>query len=417
MWAFIRKDLVRRWRSPASTLAMLLFPLFMSGMIGLVSGGGGDDGAGFPPIKVLIEDRDGSFLTEFIKGGLGREEMSDRIATEVVGPEGRDRMAKGEASALVVFPAAFTDSLLAGRPVAIELVRNPAEGISPEVVEQGVQVLATYLDQAQRLLGAQLADLRAMTREEGVPAAARVGRLAEAVTERMAAFERYLFPPLLKVGSEKLPSATGRAGAGFSVFGYVLIMTTVMALMFVAARSVGDLYDEQKSGMLRRQMASPADLRAIIGAKFVFGAVFGVVVCAILAALGFAFRWLEPPIDPLAAVLLALGFSLAACGLLGLMFALVRTEKQAGILGWLLIMGNSAVGGSMLPVENMPAPLRAAAPWTLNYWAIDGFKELAFAGAGVAGVARDAAVLGGAGVALSLAAWALMVRRSREVRA
>jgi len=416
MWGYIRKDLVRRWRAPAATAAMLLFPLFMSAMIGAVSGGG-DDGEGFPPIRVLVEDRDGGFVTELIKGALGREETRQRIRAEMVGPEGRARMEKGEASALVVFPAGFTDSLLSGRPVALEVVRNPAEGISPEIVEQGAQILATWLDQAQRLLGEQLAELRALADQEGVPPTARVGRLAESINERMRGVERYLFPPLLSVSSEKAASADGRPAGGSSVYGYVLIMTTVMALLFVAARSVGDLFDEQKSGMLRRQLASPADLRLIVGAKYAFGTAFGLVVAAILAALGFAFGWLRPPVDLPGALLVALSFSLAACGLLGLVFALVRTEKQAGILGWLVIMGQSALGGSMLPVENMPAPLRASAPWTLNYWAIDGFKTLVFAGGGAGDVARHALVMGASGAALALLAWALMVRRSREVRA
>ena len=42
-------------------------------------------------------------------------------------------------------------------------------------------------------------------------------------------------------------------------------------------------------------------------------------------------------------------FSLAACGLLALITSLVTTEKQAGIVNWLVIMGMSALGGSMFP--------------------------------------------------------------------
>jgi ABC-2 type transport system permease protein len=152
-----------------------------------------------------------------------------------------------------------------------------------------------------------------------------------------------------------------------------------------------------------------------VGAKYATGVALGLVVAAILAALGFAFGWLRPPIDPLGAVLLITAFSLAGCGLMGLVFALVRTERQAGVLSWLVIMGNSALGGSMVPVENMPAPMQALTPYTLNYWAIDGFKELVFDAASTAGIARHLLVLGLAGVALAAAGWAVMVRRSREM--
>ena len=40
------------------------------------------------------------------------------------------------------------------------------------------------------------------------------------------------------------------------------------------------------------------------------------------------------------------------------------------ILSWLIIMGMSAIGGSMMPVQNMPAPLQAAAEYTINLAAI-----------------------------------------------
>ena len=38
MWVLIRKDLLRRWRSPLATIVMIVFPLFMSLAIGSISG-------------------------------------------------------------------------------------------------------------------------------------------------------------------------------------------------------------------------------------------------------------------------------------------------------------------------------------------------------------------------------------------
>jgi len=414
MLGFIRKDLIRRWRSPAATLAMIAFPLFMSGMIGMVSGGGKDDEQ-FPPIKVLLEDRDGGLLTEFLKGAIGREEVKKRLLITEVGVEGRARMENGDASALVIFPERFTDDLLAGRPAQLEVVRNPAEGISPEIVDQGVQALAAYLDQLQRLLGAQLDSLRTLIDADEMPASATVGTLAVAVNDRLRGLDRYLFPPLVRI--ERVKQAKAPVADRFNVYGYILIMTTVMALLFVAARSVGDLFEERKSGMLRRQLASPADLRLIVGAKIVFGVVFGLLLLGLLAVIGLALRWLRPPIDLPASLLLGACFSLAACGVMSLIFALVRTEKQAGILGWLVIMGMSSLGGSMINIENMPQAMQRLSPFTLNYWVIDGFKQLVFGGAHLGDVAKNVAILAAAGVVATLAGYLLLMRRSREVKA
>ncbi len=405
------KDLRRRWRSPAATLAMLIFPIFMTGMLGLVIRGG-DGGAELPPLHLLVEDRDEGMLTQVLQGALGNEEAQKRLRVEFVGEEGRLRMERGEASALLIFPVGFTDSVLAGSQARLELVRNPAEGIAPEIIEQGTHALAAYLDQARRLLADQLLELKLLIEEENVPPATRVAALAGAVTERMQGVERYLFPPLLRIESVK----EARPAGGSSLRGYLLIMTTVMALLFVAVRSVGDLFDERKSGMLRRQLASPAGIERIVGAKLIFGVLLGLLVLAILAAIGFLTRWLRPPIDAAGALLLAVAFCTAACGAMALVFALVRTEKQAGILGWLVVMAMSALGGSMVNLEAMPAPMRAAAPLTLNYWAIEGFKLLVFEGAGLGEVRRHVLVLAGTGGAALLAGYLIMVRRFRELQ-
>lgn len=412
MRVFLVKDLIRRWRSPVATLVMIIFPLFMTGMLGLVFGHGGDNDE-FPPIKVLIEDRDGGFITEVIKGALGGEEAQKRLRVEFVVDVGRSRMERGMASALVFFPAGFTDAVLSGRPAQIEIVRNPAEGISPEIVEQGVQVLAVYLDQLQRVLGQELRELQAMIEDQRVPLPARVGVLASAMTERMRSVERYLFPPLVTVESVKQKEERGDS---FSLHGYLLIMTTVMALLFVAARILGDMFDEQKSGMLKRQLASPAPVSRIIGAKLIFGVGFGLLIFCILAVIGLATGWIELPVDPGGSLLLALAFSLAASGVVALVLAFVRTEKQAGIASWLVVMAMSALGGSMINVEAMPAPMQKLAPFTLNYWVIGGFKELVFAGKGIGGVARHSAILGGVGAATLITSYLLLVRRYREVR-
>ena len=176
-------------------------------------------------------------------------------------------------------------------------------------------------------------------------------------------------PPVVAINSTKGKS---ESAPSFSIFAYILVMTTVMAVMFVAVRSIGDLFEESKSGMLRRQLSSPLPLSRIVAAKFFFGVLIGVIVTGMLAVVGTLMRWIETPVDLPAAVLLTIAFSASVCGLLSMVFAVCTTEKQAGIFSWLIIMGMSAVGGSLIPVEAMPAAMRHAASFTVNYWVVDG---------------------------------------------
>lgn len=415
MWPLIRKDLLRRWRSPVATLVMIAFPLFMTGALGSIYGGDGDEA--FPRIKVLIENRDqDGFLSEAIVGMLGQEEGQQYLEVVLVGEEGRDLMAEGEASALVVLPEDFTQNVLDRKPAAIPIVLNPAEGIKPEIVVQGGEVMATYLDQTARLLGAELGTIQDMIEQDEVPAAAKVGAVAGRITERVAGIQDYVFPPLVSIGSAKEDAAEDEDKlSGGGVSGYILVMTTMMALLMVAGRTMGDFFEEKNSGMLRRQAATPLPVAGIIGAKFLFSVVFGILVMAILAAAGLTMRWIAPPRDPWAAVALGIAFNFAACGFLALIISLTRNEKQSGILSWLIIMGMSSLGGSMVPLEQMPAAMRGAAPFTLNYWAIQGFTGVMFDHKGLGDVLGNLGVLLAAGVVMGLIAHVLLVRRLREM--
>ncbi|NCQ33627.1 ABC transporter permease, partial [bacterium] len=79
--------------------------------------------------------------------------------------------------------------------------------------------------------------------------------------------------------------------------------------------------------------------------------------------------------------------------------------------------GMSAMGGSMVPLQQLPAGMRAVSDFTLNFWVIDGLTRVMFESAGLGEVGRNLAVLTVAGLVLAVAADALLVRRFREVGA
>ena len=141
--ALIRKDFTRRWRSPVATVVLLMFPFMMSGLIGMISSG---SSGGIPELTVFVLDRDDGFIGGLLTQGPAPPE--DQIALNLVkvGEEGFARMEKGEASAMIVLEEGFTDRAFAGEPVEFRLIRNPAESIKPEIVEQGLIVLSTYID-------------------------------------------------------------------------------------------------------------------------------------------------------------------------------------------------------------------------------------------------------------------------------
>jgi len=188
-----------------------------------------------------------------------------------------------------------------------------------------------------------------------------------------------------------------------------------MAVLFVAVRSIHDLFEQEKSGMLKRQAASPLGVSRIVTAKLIFGILMGVAVTAILALAGSLLGWIKPPVDVLAVVLLTILFSAAACGVVALIFSVSRSEKQAGILSWLVIMGMSAMGGSLVPLEAMSGMMRRAAPFTVNYWAIEGYKRVLFDGAHTGGIFQVLLVLVVIAALTLVLSGALLSRRLKEI--
>ena len=408
LMTLLRKDLVLRWRSPVSTLVMLLFPFMMAGLIGAVSSGSGSEG--LPPIKMLLLDREDGFLGNFLAGATPPDDAELRLDVVKVGEEGFAMMEDGQASGMLIIPENFTEDLLDGRPVTLEFLRNPQESIKPEILEQGLQVVATYLDVAVKALGSELSRLDGMFDADEMPPVMVVTSLIGEFYEEVRKAERYLFPPVITLGTEKEEGAPRP-----NLFGYVLVMVSVMSVLFVAIRAVTDLYEDARTGMLRRQLSTPIPVGMLVASKLVFAVLFGVLVMVILLVAGALLGWFDGMTDLPWIFVHTVAFALAAGGLMTVLVALVRTEKQAGLLSWIVVMVMSAVGGSFFPAEFMPAGIRGLSQFTLNYWAVEGYLDLIVRGDGMAAALPATLVLAAVGVVLAVAGQLLMQHRLREV--
>ena len=74
-------------------------------------------------------------------------------------------------------------------------------------------------------------------------------------------------------------------------------------------------------------------------------------------------------------------------------------------------MAMAMLGGSFVRVQDMPAALQAVAPYTINYWGIQGLQNLTTEGGGPADVLGTAAVLMIFGMVGILIGWLRLSRR------
>ena len=119
----VSKDLKRKLRAPVGLVVLLAFPIVFAGMLALVFG---SEGNNTPKVRLVVENRDTGFAASALSSAFTSKQMAEHFDVRTVAKgEGAAVIEAGEASALLVVPEHFTQDVLDGKPVTLELVRNP----------------------------------------------------------------------------------------------------------------------------------------------------------------------------------------------------------------------------------------------------------------------------------------------------
>jgi ABC-2 type transport system permease protein len=407
----VRKDLKRQLRAPLALVTVLSFPLVFAALIGLAFGGAG----GAPPrVRLLVEDRDASVVSGLLAGAFAAERAAKYFDVERVDTEGSAALARGEAAALVRIPAGFGERFLRGEPVSLELVRNPAQGIFPEIAEQTMTVAVDVLSAGSRLLREPFDRLaRATAGEDFELTAEQAAALATSIHGTLSASGDLLFPPAITLETVELgDAAQGPRPTPALIFAYVLPGIGVWALFLTGELAMRDLVVEGSRGTLRRQICAPVRPWQVVIGKALYTAALAGLSWAILSAIGAAA--LRRPVSLPAYLLLSLALILALTGYAATMYGALRTQRQAATLSSILLLLFAFTGGSFFDVDLLPEAMRRLAPISPFYWGTAGYRALIRDGGGLADVAPSVAVLATAGLALVAVGCALLHRRVRR---
>jgi ABC-type multidrug transport system permease subunit len=394
----VAKDLKRKLRAPMALIVWLSFPVIFAGMIALAFGGGGD----VPKVRLLVVNEDDGFLASALTSVFTSKQASPYFdARTVDAAEGRAAMAAGKASALLTIPKGFSRDLIDAKPVTLRLLRNPAEGILPEIAEQSVGAIADVLDGARRVLDKPIEDVRPYFAEGGrAPSDADIATISLAAKKVIESASPMIFPPAIRLesdlfdggGSGSTPKAAPKsAGATGAIFLLVLPGVAVYALFLVGDQGMRDVMTERTLGTLRRQLAGPISPGTLILGKALYTAILSFLALLVLTAVGaIAVR---EPVDPTAFLLLSAALVVAVTGVTSVIYGLARTERQASTLGNMLFLAMGFLGGGFIRVESLPPGLRGIAPLTPLYWGTQGYRAILENGAGAGAILTNVAVL------------------------
>ncbi len=409
-WAAVRKDLLRRVRSPLAPVIMLLFPVVFSLLIGLAFGSHGEKIA---PVKIAVVDEDGGFLSNLIRSSFTQNQAAGRFEL-VLAPDslaGLRLVEANKVSAMLRIPAGFSDSVFSSHPTRLVLVKNPAQGIYPEIAEQYVKVLAQLGSAAVQVLNGPLQQIRNATRAGVGPPESFISTVSVAISRRMRGVARYAIPPAVRLQkpASKAPAKGKSDDSPFQIAAYVLPGMAVFALLMLSLVLMGDFQRESVRGTLSRQFVAPVPFLTIILGKLAATWMLSLLCILVLALL--AIFWVGAGISIAGFLALSVIFSLATTGFAAFLQCLSRSERTGSVVGSILVMIMSMMGGSFVPLDSLPAFARKIAPFTLNYWGNEGYRTLLFDHAGIGRIAPNLAVLAILGAVLTSVALARFQRR------
>lgn len=411
----VAKDLLRKVRSPLGLVAALSFPLLFAGLIALAFGRGGD----IPKVRMLVDNEDDGLLANAVASVFTSQQAARYFdGKTVTAADGRALMEHGKASALLTIPKGFTQDVLDGNPVTLHLLKNPSEGILPEIAEQTVGALTDVLDGGRRVFENPLAEIRPLFNDDGKePSDAAIVAVSLAVKRAIEQTSDLVYPPVITLQSELFGNVAAQpappkrkdGNAPSAIFLLVLPGVAVYGLFLVADQGMRDIMTERTLGTLRRQLAGPIRPETVIVAKATYAALLAVFAIIVMAVVGATV--LSEPVSLPGFLLVSATLVLAVTGTAAVIYGLARTERQASTLGNMIFLAMGFLGGGFIRVEGLPPAVRAIAPFTPLYWGTRGYRALLEGGAGVDGVLRPAAVLAVSGIVL-LSLGAAALRRS-----
>jgi ABC-2 type transport system permease protein len=352
-------DLRRRLRNRSFLVQAIIGPVVLALLISAAfSGGFGFD------VELGVVNLDRSELARGIEAGLVEGE-ADGVGFVPIASvaAGRTALDDGDVGAVLVLPVGFQQSLGAPTPLPIEILTDQQQVVAGAVGRAVAEAIAARVNAGRLVVGA----LGAAGEEPPAPAALAGIDLPIDVAER-------------DPGEELSPAATVAPGMG------------LLFLFFTMAAVARALLDERRQRVLDRMLATPTSLSTILLGKALAVLVLGAVSLGTLwASTSFLFgaAWG----DPLGVAVLLLAATLAVTGISAVIAAVARNEESADLVATGVAFVLGILGGSLVPLSELPDGLVRVSLLTPNGWAQRGFAELSAGNGHLGDVTTEVAVL------------------------
>ena len=362
------KDLRRRFADPAALALWIGLPIVLGSLMSLLGSGGSG-----PRAHVLLADEDHSLIGRFLAAAARQDQAARFLDLELVtAAQGRQRMAAGDATALIILPAGFQDAVLNEMPTVVTLVTNPAQRILPSIVEEGLKMAAEASFYAQRLFGEPMRRM-ANGGQAGGPTDDFVASISRAINQDITRIRSTLLPPVIALETKTESDQAASPGFGTLFLPGLLFMS----VLFMANGMSLDIWVEKERGTLRRVVSAPQSLASFLAGKLMASVALMTVIATIALVLSVVVFNVRPLRLPAALVWVGVAGAALFCYFV-LLQLLGSSARGAGIIGQMVVFPLMMLGGSVFPFDLMPAWMAAIGRWTPNGLAVTHIRALLF---------------------------------------
>ncbi len=377
------KDLKLFLKDKRSLLLTFAIPIALITLFAFAFGGVGKE-ENSSKITLLISDLDN---TSASKGAIKQLDSLSSIQTKQIELQKAEKLIKnGKASSVLIFHKGFSDSLVNGNNLPLELEYDEAKEIEVGLLQQSLiptlSMLPFSTENSNEVLGKKLiksngiddvqSQQNVQTQSDGLIKAisdgiAKSNGDKDKNTNPASAF----FFQNLKMTKLLKAKNNNQLGLVQAVAG-----TAVMMLLFSVVGIGMGLLDEKKEGTLKRLIYSPMKPVNILLGKMISANIISVLQLMVMFLFAKIVFGLEifSHLPELLLTIIATAFACSAFGVFIASFAQKREQIQG--LSTLIILVMSAIGGSMIPLIFMPLFMQKIAVISVNYWSIQGFYDI-----------------------------------------
>ena len=417
------KDIYSTFKDRNAVAYLFALPVALSVIIGLSFGTGGDINIDEVPVAVVNHDRGFTLggeplnlgdvlLHAFVPTGDPAVDADFAPIHELT--EGyaytdaalaRRKVADGDlAAAIVIADENFTANALQGaEPAPITLTTDSGRSVGPSIVRSIVNGLTNGMNTvilAQRVGPQALATLAGQT-------GADESALAEAVARLNAAAMDVSRSAPIQLQQVDLQGETRT----FDALQYFAPSMAILFMTFAMAAGATSILTESQQWTLQRVMTTPTPRWVFMGGKLMGTYATGIIQMLVLVVsttivarlMGRENAVWGTNIPAIAVLILAVVLAATSLGLL--IAALSKTADQSNTYSTIAMLLLGMLGGTFLPIENLPAAISWLPKLTLNYWGIQGFFDIATGEATLSGIRTHVlalVVMGGVLFAVSL---------------